>query len=96
MDEERIKTIVREGYANIARQGGSCCAPRSACCGGDDITINLAKKGLVYCVSVIVLYHYITIYITKPRLMLWHLFPLLKTSAVAELIVVSTVPCKSV
>jgi len=33
MKEEEIKKVVREGYAEIARQSSSCCAP--SCCGGD-------------------------------------------------------------
>jgi arsenite methyltransferase len=33
MKEEQIKQIVREGYAEIARQGSSCCGPKSTCCG---------------------------------------------------------------
>lgn len=33
MDEGRIRRYVRDRYAGIARQGGSCCGPES-CCGG--------------------------------------------------------------
>ena len=32
--ENRIKDIVREGYAKVARGQGSCCGPSSACCSG--------------------------------------------------------------
>src|SRR5512143_2550940 len=31
MNEQEIKNVVREGYARVARQGGSCCS--SMCCG---------------------------------------------------------------
>jgi arsenite methyltransferase len=34
MDEGRTRSYVRDRYAGIARQGGSCCGPESACCGG--------------------------------------------------------------
>lgn len=34
MKEQEIKKAVREGYARIATQGGSCCGPASPCCGG--------------------------------------------------------------
>ena len=37
MDEERVHDLVREGYAEVARQGGGCCEPTEArantCCG---------------------------------------------------------------
>ena len=38
MKEETIRDKVREGYAAIAEQGGSCCSAASPCCGppGDD------------------------------------------------------------
>ena len=32
MEESRIRKYVRERYAGIARQGGSCCAPSTSCC----------------------------------------------------------------
>ncbi|MBE0481220.1 MAG: arsenite methyltransferase [Dehalococcoidia bacterium] len=36
MDEDTIRKVVREGYANIARQGNSCCSgPQSCCAAGD-------------------------------------------------------------
>lgn len=43
MDEDKIKTIVREGYAKIARQGSSCCAPKSSCCGTTDTIQDMSK-----------------------------------------------------
>lgn len=40
----RIKKVVREGYARIAKQGGSCSAPASSCCRGADLAIEISKK----------------------------------------------------
>ena len=45
MKEEKIKKVVREGYAKIAKQGGSCCSPASSCCGSTtDLTQDISKK----------------------------------------------------
>src|SRR4030042_260797 len=33
MKETEIRKAVREGYARVARQSGSCCASKSTCCG---------------------------------------------------------------
>jgi ubiquinone/menaquinone biosynthesis C-methylase UbiE len=33
MKKEEVKTIVRLGYAKVAKGGGSCCGPQSGCCG---------------------------------------------------------------
>ncbi len=33
MKEKEVKKVVREGYARIAKQGGSCCGPVNSCCG---------------------------------------------------------------
>jgi arsenite methyltransferase len=40
---KEIKKIVKDGYAKIARQGGSCCSPRS-CCGGDTPAQEISKS----------------------------------------------------
>jgi arsenite methyltransferase len=32
MKEEKVKKIVRNRYAKIAKTGGSCCAPSASCC----------------------------------------------------------------
>jgi SAM-dependent methyltransferase len=32
MDKNKIRTYVRDRYAGIAREGGSCCAPKASCC----------------------------------------------------------------
>ena len=31
---DEVRKAVREGYAGVARSGGSCCSPQSSCCGG--------------------------------------------------------------
>lgn len=41
--EDTIK-IVREGYAKVARQGSSCCAPADTCCGSTDKAQDISKK----------------------------------------------------
>jgi SAM-dependent methyltransferase len=55
MNDNTIHTAVRQHYAEIATQGGGCCAPQaapasSACCGPTDVNvllddINLAQPG---------------------------------------------------
>ena len=35
--EKDIRQAVREGYAKIAVQGGSCCGSASSCCGNDNV-----------------------------------------------------------
>jgi arsenite methyltransferase len=40
--EETIK-IVREGYAKVAKQGGSCCAPADTCCGSTGKAQDISK-----------------------------------------------------
>jgi arsenite methyltransferase len=42
--EKRIKKIVREGYAKIAKQPNSCCTPTSTCCGSVDLAEDISKK----------------------------------------------------
>jgi len=44
MKETEVKKIVREGYARIARGGGSCCSSGSSCCGSTGITESISKK----------------------------------------------------
>jgi len=43
MKEKGIKGAVREGYAKIAKKGGSCCAP-SPCCDGTDFSEDISRK----------------------------------------------------
>jgi len=44
MNEDEKRKIVREGYAKIAKQKSSCCAPAPSCCGGTDIRQDISKK----------------------------------------------------
>jgi ubiquinone/menaquinone biosynthesis C-methylase UbiE len=44
MEEKEIKKAVRKGYAKIAKQQGSCCAPAASCCGGADPAHEISKK----------------------------------------------------
>ena len=44
MTEEKIRKNVREGYAKVGRQQGSCCGPASSCCGSGDTTDTIAQK----------------------------------------------------
>jgi ubiquinone/menaquinone biosynthesis C-methylase UbiE len=44
MKQKDVKTIVKEGYAKIAVQGGSCCGPASSCCGGADLAQDISRK----------------------------------------------------
>lgn len=38
-----IKKVVRDGYAKIAKQGGSCCSTRS-CCGSSNTAENISRS----------------------------------------------------
>jgi len=44
MKEAEIKKKVREGYAQIAKRGSSCCAPVSSCCGSADLAQTISKN----------------------------------------------------
>jgi len=44
MSEKKIKQVVREGYAKIAKQDSSCCAPVSSCCGSTDLAQDISKS----------------------------------------------------
>ena len=44
MDKEETRKVVREGYAKIARQDSSCCAPAKSCCGGADLSEDIGKR----------------------------------------------------
>ena len=43
MKEQEIKKAVRQGYARVAKQGGSCCGPATPCCGGADMAKDIGK-----------------------------------------------------
>ena len=44
MENKQIKEVVREGYAKIAKQDSSCCAPVSSCCGSTDLAQDISKQ----------------------------------------------------
>ena len=44
MKDKKIKKIVRDGYAKIARQDSSCCASASSCCGSTNRAQDISKK----------------------------------------------------
>jgi len=44
MKQKDIKKIVKEGYAEIATQSGSCCGPASSCCGSVDLAQDISRK----------------------------------------------------
>ena len=44
MRKEEIKKAVREGYARIAKQHSSCCAPTNPCCGSTELAQDISKK----------------------------------------------------
>jgi len=43
MKKEEIKTVVRLGYAKVARGDGSCCGPQASGCCGIDLTKEISK-----------------------------------------------------
>jgi arsenite methyltransferase len=47
MESRDIKTVVKEKYGNIAKQGTSCCGPRASCCGSPDL-VQIISKGIGY------------------------------------------------
>jgi len=44
VEDKQIKKVVREGYAHIAKQDSSCCAPVSSCCGSTDLAQDISKQ----------------------------------------------------
>ncbi len=44
MKEQKIRKVVREGYARIAKQDSSCCSPASSCFGSTDLAQDVSKK----------------------------------------------------
>lgn len=44
MKQKGIKQIVKEGYAKIATQSGSCCGLASSCCGNVDFAQDISRK----------------------------------------------------
>ena len=44
MNDKKIKEFVKDGYAKIARKGGSCCEPANSCCGDIDMASVISQK----------------------------------------------------
>jgi SAM-dependent methyltransferase len=44
MRKEEIKKVVREGYARIAKQDSSCCAPTNSCCASTNLVQDITKR----------------------------------------------------
>ncbi|MDY6893251.1 MAG: arsenite methyltransferase [Chloroflexota bacterium] len=44
MKEEETRKVVREGYARIAKQSGTCCAPTSSCCGSPGLEQDISRN----------------------------------------------------
>jgi arsenite methyltransferase len=44
MKKEEVRKVVREGYAQVAKGGSSCCAPQSSCCGTTNVATNASKR----------------------------------------------------
>ena len=44
MKDKDIRKVVREGYAEIAKMGNSCCSPVSSCCGQPSQIEDTSKK----------------------------------------------------
>jgi len=44
LKEEKIKKILREGYAKIAKKQGSCCGSTVSCCDSTNMTEEISRK----------------------------------------------------
>jgi SAM-dependent methyltransferase len=44
MEKEKVKKVVREGYAKIAKQDSSCCATSKSCCGSGNLAEDISKS----------------------------------------------------
>jgi len=44
MKKEEVRKVVREGYAQVAKSGSSCCAPQNPCCGTTNAAADISKK----------------------------------------------------
>lgn len=44
MKAEEIKRVVRESYAQIAKQGGSCCSLPTSCCAEINLVFEISKR----------------------------------------------------
>lgn len=44
MSEDDVKKMVREGYAKVAKRGGSCCDSSASCCGSSDTSETVSRS----------------------------------------------------
>jgi SAM-dependent methyltransferase len=44
MKKEEVRKAVREGYAQVAKSGSSCCAPQNPCCCAPSATTDISKR----------------------------------------------------
>src|SRR4030042_1586603 len=44
MKETEIRKAVREGYAQVAKQSGSCCASKTTCCCGASVAETVSRS----------------------------------------------------
>jgi ubiquinone/menaquinone biosynthesis C-methylase UbiE len=44
LEDKKVRKVVREGYAKIAKQDSSCCAPKKSCCGSTDVAQDISKN----------------------------------------------------
>ena len=42
--EDKVKKVVREGYARIAKQGSSCCPSTASCCGDTNLAQDISQN----------------------------------------------------
>jgi arsenite methyltransferase len=42
--QEEVKKVVREGYAKVAKGSGSCCGPKSSCCGAAPTAEDVSRR----------------------------------------------------
>lgn len=43
MEDKKIKEIVKQGYAKVAKENSSCCGPKKSCCGGATVAEEISK-----------------------------------------------------
>jgi len=44
MKKEEVRKVVRDGYAQVAKGGSSCCAPQTPCCCKPNTATDISKK----------------------------------------------------
>jgi arsenite methyltransferase len=43
MDKKDVRDVVRKGYAEVAKGSGSCCGPKTSCCGGTNTAETVSR-----------------------------------------------------